>query len=85
MENKNAQANYDGYGACPLTVERGKVVLAEFGYGGKLLPSLPTWMLKGTKPTRAAWFMKDSLLPGVYWNQMLKGKEFLAKPEITLN
>ena len=29
--------------------------------------------------------MKDSLLPGVYWNQMLKGKEFLAKPEITLN
>lgn len=85
MENKNAHANYDGYGACPLTVERGKVVLAEFGYGGKLLPSLPTWMLKGTKPTRAAWFMKDSLLPGVYWNQMLKGKEFLAKPEITLN
>ncbi|MBO6688808.1 MAG: TIGR01244 family phosphatase [Henriciella sp.] len=85
MENENAQANYDGYGACPLTVERGKVVLAEFGYGGKLLPSLPTWMLKGTKPTRAAWFMKDSLLPGVYWNQMLKGKEFLAKPEITLN
>lgn len=85
MENKNARANYDGYGACPLTVERGKVVLAEFGYGGKLLPSLPTWMLKGTKPTRLAWFMKDSLLPGVYWNQMLKGKEFLAKPEITLN
>ena len=85
MENKNAHANYDGYGACPLTVERGKVVLAEFGYGGKLLPSLPTWMLKGTKPTRLAWFMKDSLLPSVYWNQMLKGKEFLAKPEITLS
>jgi sulfide:quinone oxidoreductase len=85
MNNKNARANYDGYGACPLTVERGKVVLAEFGYGGKLLPSLPTWMLKGTKPTRLAWFMKDSLLPGVYWNQMLKGKEFLAKPEITLD
>ena len=84
MEGKNSRANYDGYGACPLTVEKGKVVLAEFGYGGKLLPSLPVWMLKGTKPTRAAWFMKDSLLPNVYWNQMLKGKEFLAKPEITL-
>jgi len=84
MEGKNARANYDGYGACPLTVEKGKVVLAEFGYGGKLLPSLPVWMLNGTKATRAAWFMKDSLLPNVYWNQMLKGKEFLAKPEITL-
>ena len=84
LEGKNARANYDGYGACPLTVEKGKVVLAEFGYGGKLLPSVPTWMLNGTKATRAAWFMKDSLLPSVYWNQMLKGKEFLAKPEITL-
>lgn len=84
MDGSNSRANYDGYGACPLTVERGKVVLAEFGYGGKLLPSLPVWMLNGTKPTRAAWFMKDSLLPNVYWNQMLKGKEFLAKPEITL-
>jgi sulfide:quinone oxidoreductase len=30
---------YDGYGSCPLTVEKGKIVLAEFGYGGKLLPS----------------------------------------------
>lgn len=85
MEGTNARANYDGYGACPLTVEKGKVVLAEFGYGGKLLPSVPVWMLNGTKATRAAWFMKDSLLPNVYWNQMLKGKEFLAKPEITLN
>ena len=32
---------YDGYGSCPLTVERGKVVMAEFGYGGKLLPTFP--------------------------------------------
>lgn len=84
MEGNNSRANYDGYGACPLTVEKGKVVLAEFGYGGKLLPSVPVWMINGTKATRAAWFMKDSLLPSVYWNQMLKGKEFLAKPEITL-
>ena len=68
----------------PVGLPAGKVVLAEFGYGGKLLPSVPTWIINGTKPTRAAWFMKDSLLPNVYWNQMLKGKEFLAKPEITL-
>lgn len=24
---------YNGYGSCPLTVEHGKIVLAEFGYG----------------------------------------------------
>jgi NADPH-dependent 2,4-dienoyl-CoA reductase/sulfur reductase-like enzyme len=35
------RAIYDGYGACPLTVERGKVVPAEFVYSGKLLPTFP--------------------------------------------
>lgn len=82
MDGTKSQANYDGYDACPLTVEKGKVILAEFGYGGKLLPSIPSWLLNGTKPTRVVWFLKDSLLPSVYWNQMLKGKEFLAKPEL---
>ena len=82
MNGSDHRAAYDGYGACPLTVERGKVVLAEFGYGGALLPSLPTWLINGTKATRTAWFLKDNLLPGVYWNQMLKGKEFLAKPDV---
>ncbi|WP_341711715.1 FAD/NAD(P)-binding oxidoreductase, partial [Erythrobacter sp.] len=50
---------YDGYGSCPLTVERGKIVLAEFGYGGKLLPTFPTWLIDGTKPSRAAWWLKS--------------------------
>ena len=36
-----SNAVYDGYGSCPLTVEKGKIVLAEFGYGGKRLPSFP--------------------------------------------
>lgn len=74
-------AHYDGYGSCPLTVERGKVVLAEFGYGGKLLPSFPSWMLDGRKPTRAAWLMKERILPPLYWQGMLKGREWLAQPE----
>jgi sulfide:quinone oxidoreductase len=72
---------YDGYGSCPLTVERGKIVLAEFGYGGKLLPSFPSWLLDGTKPTRAAWYLKDRVLPMIYWHGMLKGREWLAAPQ----
>lgn len=75
-------AIYDGYGSCPLTVERGKIVLAEFGYGGKLLPSFPTWMLDGTKPSHLAWLLKERMLPPIYWQAMLKGKEWMAKPEI---
>jgi len=73
---------YDGYGSCPLTVERGKIVLAEFGYGGKLLPTFPTWLIDGTKPTRAAWWLKSEALPQVYWHAMLKGREWLAEPTL---
>jgi sulfide:quinone oxidoreductase len=82
LSGKGAQAIYDGYGSCPLTVERGRIVLAEFGYGGKLLPSLPTWILNGKKPTWAAWFMKVKMLPWIYFDLMLKGREWLAEPEL---
>jgi sulfide:quinone oxidoreductase len=81
MAGKELHSGYDGYGSCPLTVENGKIVLAEFGYGGKLLPSFPSWMLQGTKPTRAAWVLKKSILPGIYWHAMLKGHEWLAAPK----
>jgi sulfide:quinone oxidoreductase len=74
-------ARYNGYGSCPLTVERGKIVLAEFGYGGKLLPSFPPALIDGTRPSRAAWFLKERMLPPVYWKGMLKGREWLAKPD----
>ncbi|CAI8200608.1 MAG: Beta-lactamase hydrolase-like protein [Glaciecola sp. HTCC2999] len=75
------RAIYNGYGSCPLTVERGKIVLAEFGYGGKILSSFPSWLINGTKPSRLAWYLKEKLLPPLYWKGMLKGKEWLAKPK----
>ncbi len=81
IAGRSPSSAYDGYGSCPLTVERGKIVLAEFGYGGVLKPSFPTWMLDGTKPTRAAWFLKEKMLPPIYWRAMLKGREWMAKPE----
>ena len=81
LDGKPLHAAYTGYGSCPLTVERGRIVLAEFGYGGKLMPTFPAWLLDGTKPTRAAWFLKDRLLPPIYWQGMLKGREWLAEPK----
>jgi len=74
------QVSYNGYGSCPLTVERGKIVLAEFGYGGALLPTFPKFILEGTRPTKTAWFLKEKILPKVYWDGMLKGKEWLVAP-----
>jgi sulfide:quinone oxidoreductase len=80
LEGRDPVADYDGYGSCPLTVEAGKIVLAEFGYGGKLLPSFPRWLIDGTRPSRLAWLLKDTILPPVYWHGMLKGREWMVKP-----
>ncbi|MBX2836294.1 MAG: TIGR01244 family phosphatase [Gammaproteobacteria bacterium] len=81
INGKSSAASYDGYGSCPLTVERGKIVLAEFGYGGKLLPSFPSCVIDGQKPSRSAWFLKAKLLPPIYWKAMLRGREWMAEPK----
>lgn len=82
LDGKAPHAVYNGYGSCPLTVERGKIVLAEFAYGGKLDPTFPSWLIDGTKPTWAAWFAKEKMLPWMYFDLMLRGREWLAGPKI---
>lgn len=77
--NKKMPLEYDGYGSCPLTVERGKIILAEFGYGGKLMPTF-AWLINPIKASYLAWILKKDVLPWLYWNAMLKGREWLARP-----
>ncbi|PPS37388.1 pyridine nucleotide-disulfide oxidoreductase [Pseudomonas syringae] len=81
LGRRSESAVYDGYGSCPLTVEKGRIVLAEFTYGGKVAPSFPRWLLDGRQPTRLAWWLKARVLPALYWHGMLKGREWLAKPQ----
>lgn len=80
LDGRVLPAAYDGYGSCPLTVERGRIILAEFGYGGRLMPTFPKGLLEGDRATRRAWWLKARLLPFVYWQGMLKGREWLAAP-----
>jgi sulfide:quinone oxidoreductase len=82
MNRASGVAHYDGYGSCPLTVENGKIVLAEFGYGGKVLPSFQKCLINDEEPSRLAWFLKERILPPIYWKAMRRGKEWMAKPEI---
>ncbi|TEA72275.1 NAD(P)/FAD-dependent oxidoreductase [Allopusillimonas ginsengisoli] len=65
------QARYDGYAACPLTTSAGKVLLAEFSYGGVVTPSLP---LDPRQPRRLYWSLKKTWLPYFYWHLLLKGR-----------
>jgi sulfide:quinone oxidoreductase len=73
MKGEPPPKAYDGYGACPLTVAYGKIVLAEFAYGGKVTPSFP---LDPRVPRRSMWLLKTKLLPWLYWSHMFKGGEF---------
>ena len=76
IDGRSLDACYDGYGSCPLTTAYGKVVLAEFIYGGKVTPSFP---LDPRVPRTSAWLLKTKVLPFLYWNMMLKGSEFDIK------
>ena len=76
--NRAMPITYFGYGGCPLTVEKGRVVLAEFGYGGTLLPTFKS--INSLLPSRFFWMLKRYILPWLYWNGMLKGHEWLAHP-----
>lgn len=71
MRNEALEPGYDGYSSCPLVTGIGTVMLAEFGYGGKLMPSFP---LNPTKERRLYWHLKKDFLPRMYWHGMLKGR-----------
>ncbi|MGZ3772690.1 MAG: FAD-dependent oxidoreductase [Pseudobdellovibrionaceae bacterium] len=70
VEGRTPQMKYDGYSSCPLVTSRSSVILAEFGYDGKLLPSFP---IDATKERYSFWILKRYLLPKMYWWGMLKG------------
>ncbi len=67
--------SYDGYAACPLTTSVGKVLLAEFTYGGTVTPSFPA---DPRVPRRFYWWLKRSFMPWFYWNVLLKGRSLPA-------
>ena len=67
---------YDGYASCPLTTAYGKVIMAEFCYGGKVTPTFP---LDPRKERWSYWWIKTTGLPVFYWNYMLKGYEWFLK------
>lgn len=70
MEGRQPVEKYEGYSSCPIVTEVGKVMLAEFGYDGVLMPSFP---LNPSVSRRSMWILKRYLLPKMYWYGMLNG------------
>lgn len=81
IPGKVPAAHYTGHGSCPLTVDRGKIALADFSYGSIKLTGFSKVRIDGTKFGRAAWFLKERMLPPLHRKAMLKGREWRAKPK----
>lgn len=79
IEGANIDDIYDGYASCPLTTAYGKVMMAEFCYGGKVTPTFP---LDPRKERWSYWWIKVTGLPIFYWHYMLKGREWFFKHNV---
>ncbi|CAD0085107.1 unnamed protein product [Aureobasidium mustum] len=74
LDGNETNAVYDGYTSCPLLTEYGKVVLAEFKYGGEPQETFNTWFgIDQTVPRRVFYHLKKDFFPWVYYKYMVKG------------
>ena len=74
IEGKETDAIYDGYTSCPLLTEYGKVLLAEFKYGGVPKETFGDWLgFDQAVPRRAFYHLKKDFFPWVYYQHMVKG------------
>jgi sulfide:quinone oxidoreductase len=76
ISGRPLEPGYDGYASCPLTTAFGKVIMAEFIYGGKVTPTLP---LDPAKERWINWWIKKTGLPIFYYSYMLRGHEWFLK------
>jgi sulfide:quinone oxidoreductase len=82
MNGEKPDAVYNGYASCPLIIGKNEVILAEFGYGGKLMEtfnpdtgSLPYSLIgqEGFGRKRFFSWMKETVFPFAYWNFWPRG------------
>lgn len=71
LNGTTATSSYDGYSACPIPTQYGKLMLAEFDYNNK--PKM-TFPFDQAKPRWTMWLLKKFVLPWLYWNRILQGK-----------
>ncbi|MCB9686311.1 MAG: NAD(P)/FAD-dependent oxidoreductase [Alphaproteobacteria bacterium] len=64
-------ASYNGYASCPLVTGYGRLILAEFGYDGVILETMP---FDQSQERYSMWATKAYALPRMYWHGMLRGR-----------
>lgn len=72
IKGEELKAKYNGYTACPLITDLGKVMMAEFKYNNELAPTLG--FLDPSKERWFWWFVKVYILKPMYFYGMLKAR-----------
>ncbi|KAH8174616.1 pyridine nucleotide-disulfide oxidoreductase domain-containing protein [Sarocladium implicatum] len=72
MAGKEPTVSYNGYTSCPLLTEYGKVMLAEFKYGGVPEETFSRFVDQ-KEPRRAFYHLKKDFFPWVYYQSYVKG------------
>ncbi|WP_108809431.1 NAD(P)/FAD-dependent oxidoreductase [Aquimarina spinulae] len=78
---KHQEANnktYNGYSSCPLVTGYGKMTLAEFDYDSNFTPDPKLkrmLVFNSAKEHLRLYIFKKVMLPYLYWNKMMKGKD----------
>ncbi|KAG6034968.1 hypothetical protein E4U41_006284 [Claviceps citrina] len=74
LDGREPDALYDGYTSCPLLTEYGKVLLAEFKYGGEPKETFGNWLgIDQIEPRRAFYHLKKDFFPWVYYASFVRG------------
>ncbi|CAN8099591.1 unnamed protein product [Discula destructiva] len=74
LDGSEASHIYDGYTSCPIPTEYGKLLLAEFKYGGVPKETFNKWTgIDQAVPRRAFYYMKKDFFPWIYYKFMVKG------------
>lgn len=98
IEKKELDGYYTGYASCPLIISRGHTIMAEFGYGGRLMETFSRdtgkFPLKyigteGDLQQRFFYFLKEQVFPFVYWHLWTRGMWYGTngpiKPDVVLH
>eukprot|EP00009_Paramoeba_aestuarina_P009162 CAMPEP_0201519356 /NCGR_PEP_ID=MMETSP0161_2-20130828/9930_1 /ASSEMBLY_ACC=CAM_ASM_000251 /TAXON_ID=180227 /ORGANISM="Neoparamoeba aestuarina, Strain SoJaBio B1-5/56/2" /LENGTH=373 /DNA_ID=CAMNT_0047917367 /DNA_START=290 /DNA_END=1411 /DNA_ORIENTATION=- len=82
MNGKKPNAEYDGYTSCPIVTGKGKLILAEFKYGGEAKESFNHFpyslIFNQREENYPMYFLKHTVFPRAYW-YLLKGRWYGTK------
>eukprot|EP00484_Ammonia_sp_Unknown_P001988 CAMPEP_0197022730 /NCGR_PEP_ID=MMETSP1384-20130603/3549_1 /TAXON_ID=29189 /ORGANISM="Ammonia sp." /LENGTH=455 /DNA_ID=CAMNT_0042450821 /DNA_START=121 /DNA_END=1488 /DNA_ORIENTATION=- len=74
MKREKVVPSFDGYASCPIFVGDGKLMLAEFIYGGVPKETFAALGWDQGVPKKAFYYLKRDFFPFAYWNVAPKGK-----------